>query len=156
MCKSSKYWLKENIWQYNSSYPWAVKLQATFIHFMCFPGDSAGKESACNAGDPGSIPGSGSSPGEGKGYPLQCSGLENPMESDTTERLYLFYTFYIMKILFFLRKKFKHYLFWNNGFLHTIVYQKWALALLTVLQFLITLKSPRCIHLCKCLPYLPF
>ena len=47
---------------------------------MCFPGDSAGKESACNAGDPGSIPGSGSSPGEGKGYPLQCSGLENPMD----------------------------------------------------------------------------
>ena len=40
---------------------------------MCFPGSSAGKESACNAGDPGSIPGSVSSPGEGIGYPLQCS-----------------------------------------------------------------------------------
>ena len=38
-----------------------------------FPGSSAGKESACNAGDPGSIPGSGRSPGEGKGYPLQYS-----------------------------------------------------------------------------------
>ena len=38
-----------------------------------FPGGSAGKESACNAGDPGSIPGSGSSPGEGKDYPLQYS-----------------------------------------------------------------------------------
>ena len=36
-------------------------------------GSSAGKESACNAGDPGSIPGSGSSPGEGMGYPLQYS-----------------------------------------------------------------------------------
>ena len=36
-----------------------------------------GKESACNAGDPGSIPGSGRPPGEGKGYPLQYSGLEN-------------------------------------------------------------------------------
>ena len=36
-----------------------------------FPGGSAGKESACNAGDPGSIPGSGRSPGEGIGYPLQ-------------------------------------------------------------------------------------
>ena len=38
-----------------------------------FPGSSAGKESACDAGDPGSIPGSGSSPGEGIGYPLQYS-----------------------------------------------------------------------------------
>ena len=36
----------------------------------CFPGSSAGKESACNAGDPGSIPGSGSFPGEGIGCPL--------------------------------------------------------------------------------------
>ena len=38
-----------------------------------FPGSSAGKESACNAGDPGSIPGSGSSPGEVIGYPVQYS-----------------------------------------------------------------------------------
>ena len=38
---------------------------------------SAGKESACNVGDLGSIPGLGRSPGEGKGYPLQYSGLEN-------------------------------------------------------------------------------
>ena len=42
-----------------------------------FPGDSACKESACNAGDLGSIPGLGRSPREGKGYPLQYSGLEN-------------------------------------------------------------------------------
>ena len=42
-----------------------------------FPCGSAGKESACNAGDVGSIPGLGRSPGEGKGYPLQYSGLEN-------------------------------------------------------------------------------
>ena len=39
-----------------------------------FPGNSAGKESACNAGDPGSIPGSGRSDGEGIDYPLQYSG----------------------------------------------------------------------------------
>ena len=39
-----------------------------------------GKESAYNAGDPGSIPGSGSSPGEGNGSPLQYSCLENPMD----------------------------------------------------------------------------
>ena len=41
---------------------------------------SAGKESACNAEDRGSIPGLGRSPGEGKGYPLRYSGLENSMD----------------------------------------------------------------------------
>ena len=44
------------------------------------PGGSAGKESACSMGDLGSIPGSGRSPGEGKGYALQYSGLENSMD----------------------------------------------------------------------------
>ena len=43
-----------------------------------FPYSSVGKESACNAGDPGSIPGLGRSPGEGTGNPLQYSCLENP------------------------------------------------------------------------------
>ena len=45
-----------------------------------FPDSSVGKESTCNAEDPGSIPGSERSPGEGKGYPLQYSGLENAMD----------------------------------------------------------------------------
>ena len=45
-----------------------------------FPGGSDGKESACNAGDHGSIPGSGKSPGEGNGNPLQCFCLENSMD----------------------------------------------------------------------------
>ena len=45
-----------------------------------FPGSSAGKESACNTGELGSISGLGRSPGEGKGYPLQYSGLENSMD----------------------------------------------------------------------------
>ena len=45
------------------------------------PGGSAGKEYACNAGDLGWIPGLGRSPREGKGYPLQYSGLENSMDS---------------------------------------------------------------------------
>ena len=44
---------------------------------MGFPGGSAGKDSACNAGDLGLIPGLGRSSGEGKGYPLRYSGLEN-------------------------------------------------------------------------------
>ena len=44
---------------------------------MGFPGVSDGKESACNAGDPGLIPGLGRSPGEGNGYPIQYSCLEN-------------------------------------------------------------------------------
>ena len=47
---------------------------------ICFPCGSAGKESACNAGDLGLIPGLGRSPGERKGYPLQYSGLESSME----------------------------------------------------------------------------
>ena len=45
-----------------------------------FPDSSVGKESACNAGDPGSIPGLGRSPGDGKGYLLQYSGLESSMD----------------------------------------------------------------------------
>ena len=48
----------------------------TYRNGLC---GSASKESACNAGDLGSIPGLGRSPGEGKGYPLQYSGLENSM-----------------------------------------------------------------------------
>ena len=47
---------------------------------MGFPGGSDGKDSACNAGDLGSIPGSGRHPGEGNGNALQYSGLENPMD----------------------------------------------------------------------------
>ena len=66
--------------------------------FLGFPCGSAGKESTCNAGDQGSISGLGRSPGKGKGYPLQYSGLENSMDcivhgvamsQDTTERLSL-------------------------------------------------------------------
>ena len=45
-----------------------------------FPNSSVGKSSACNAEDPGLIPGQGRSPGEGNGSPLQYSCLENPMD----------------------------------------------------------------------------
>ena len=47
---------------------------------MAFPGGSDGKESACNEGDLGSIPGLGRSPEEGNGNPLQYSYLENPTD----------------------------------------------------------------------------
>ena len=75
-----------------------------------FPGGSEVKASACNVGDLGSIPGSGRSPGEGNGNPLQYSCLENPMDggawwatvhgiakswtrlSDFTLLFYFFYT----------------------------------------------------------------
>ena len=63
-----------------------------------FPDSSVGKESTCNAGELGSIPGLERSPGEGKGYPLWYPGLENSMdcighgvaELDTTEQLAFF------------------------------------------------------------------
>ena len=48
--------------------------------FLGFPGGSAGKESTCNVGDLGLIPGLGRSPGEGKGYLFQYSCLENSMD----------------------------------------------------------------------------
>ena len=51
---------------------------------MGFPGGSDGKESACNAGDPGSVTGLGRSSGERNGNPLQYSWLENPIDRGTT------------------------------------------------------------------------
>ena len=73
---------------------------------MGFPCGSAGKESACSVGDLGSIPGLGRSPGEGKGYPLQYSGLENSMdyspwgrkELDTTEQISLLLSYILWPI----------------------------------------------------------
>ena len=53
--------------------------------FLGFPCGSAGKESSCSVGDLGSIPGLGRHPGEGKGYPLQYSGLENSMTVKSVE-----------------------------------------------------------------------
>ena len=50
------------------------------VKYWGFPDSSVGKESACNAGDPGSIPGLERSAGEGIGYPLRYSGLENSMD----------------------------------------------------------------------------
>ena len=62
--------------------------QSSFLFIHCdhrrgFPGGSDGKASACNVGDPGSIPGLGRSSGEGNGNPLQYPCLENPMDGGT-------------------------------------------------------------------------
>ena len=57
------------------------------IYIYSFPHSSVGKESTCNGGDPGSIPGLGRSPGEGIGYPLQYSGLENFMNCMGLQRV---------------------------------------------------------------------
>ena len=59
--------------------PWSRDRLPTPV-FLGFPCSSAGKESACNVGDLSLSPGLGRSPGEGKGYPLQYSGLENSMD----------------------------------------------------------------------------
>ena len=58
----------------------SVQRLAFFGIQLAFPGGSDGEESTCNAGDPASIPGSGRSPGEGNGYPLQYSCPENSMD----------------------------------------------------------------------------
>ena len=77
--------------------PWDRKESDTteqlHFHFKTYPNNyhkpsgskfgSNGKESACNAEDPGAIPGLGRSPGEGNGNPLQYSSLENPMDRGT-------------------------------------------------------------------------
>ena len=76
------------------------KILGTMYFIWGFLCDSAGKEPACNAGDLDLISGLGRSPGEGKGYPLQYSGLENSMNSswgrkgwDMTERLPVYILF---------------------------------------------------------------
>ena len=59
----------------------------SLLRRMGFPGGSDGKESACNSEDAGSIPGSGRSPGEGNGNPLQYFCLENPMDRETWQAI---------------------------------------------------------------------
>ena len=58
---------------------WTTVQSASIHEVDGFPGDLGSKESACNSGDLSLIPGSGRSPGEGNGYPLQYSCLENSM-----------------------------------------------------------------------------
>ena len=68
-----------------------------FIGRRSFPCGSAGKESACNARDLGLIPGLGRSPGEGKGYPLQYSGLVNFIGLQTVGHNWATFTFHTVK-----------------------------------------------------------
>ena len=64
----------------NPSYPHKTAQKNAILYKKELPRWLRGKESACNAGDTGMIPGSGRSPGEGNGNPLQYSCLETPME----------------------------------------------------------------------------
>ena len=89
-----KYWPKFHILNIWTLYKLRLQLNCNeifYIHIQifrflklqkagAFPDSSVGKESVCNAGDPSMISGSGRSTGEGKSYPLQYSGLENPMD----------------------------------------------------------------------------
>ena len=77
--------------------PWRRNRLPTPV-FLGFPYGSTGKESACNAGDLGSIPRLGRSPGEGKGYELQYSGLENSMGSQRVRHNWA--TFTSLKMIF--------------------------------------------------------
>ena len=70
---------KTPIYSWDGKIPWRRDRLTTPV-FLGFPGGSAGKQSACNAGDLGSLSGLGRPPGRGKGYPLQYSGLDNSMD----------------------------------------------------------------------------
>ena len=76
-CKNS--WVLQNSWRRRGGmhHSGELSFNREFTPYWGFPGSSAGKESTSCAGEPGLIPGSGRYPGEGKGYPLQYSGLEN-------------------------------------------------------------------------------
>ena len=67
------------VWFLGQEFPWRRDRLLTPV-FLGFLGGSVGKEFACSAGDLGSVPGLGRSPGEGYCYPLQYSGLENSMD----------------------------------------------------------------------------
>ena len=87
--ESAGYGLHNNVIVPNTTELYTQECLREWVLYVClpqlkikrgFPDSSAGKESACNAGDLGLVPGLGKSPGEGKGYPLQYSGLENSMD----------------------------------------------------------------------------
>ena len=85
--------------------------------FLGSPCGSAGKESTCNAGDQSSIPGLGRSPGEGKGYPLQYSSLENSTDSRESQRVGHDWATFTFKLNLATHKK--NYISWPSGFYPT-------------------------------------
>ena len=80
VCSSANRWCKQLV-MVISFLSYFILYSIEYIkYYLYLPGSSDSKVSAYNAGDPGSIPGSGRSPGEGNGNPLQYSCLENPMD----------------------------------------------------------------------------
>ena len=93
--------------------------------FLGFPGGSAGKGSACDAGNLGSISGLGRSSGEGKGYPLQYSGLENSIDrmgSQRVEHDWVTFTSYCRRDV----KKWNYNYSWHRTFLGCLVRKYWV------------------------------
>ena len=72
--------LVQHVFQICLCVPTMLMVFCCIPSLLVFPGGSDGQESVCNAGDLGLIPGSGRSPGDGNGHPLQYSYLENPMD----------------------------------------------------------------------------
>ena len=112
----------------------------SFVVSTGFPCGSAGKESAWNVGDLGSIPGLGRSPGEGKGYPLQYSGLENSMDyiahgvAKTQTRLSDFHfspCFYSYILGYFCRSVFRFKDFFPSAVMN-ILFNLWSESLIAV------------------------
>ena len=144
--------MQETLVQFLSQEDPLEKGLATHSSILGVPWCSAGKESACVARDLGSISGLGRSPGEGKGYPLQYSGLENSMdcivhgitkESDTTEWLSLsFFMLFIngldtiyhttygieeISILLNLFLSWMGFEFFQVFFMHSLTFNSWML-----------------------------
>ena len=73
--------LNKNPWNFSKVWKWFIIILSVVLSLNGLPCSSNGKESACNVGDSGLIPGSGRSSGEGNGNPLQYSCLKSPMDS---------------------------------------------------------------------------
>ena len=104
-----RFFFLTKIFQINSLSNIQIELILDLLSYMfyCFPGCSDDKEYACNAGDLGSIPGLGRSPGEGNGNPLQYSGLGNPMDREVwratvhgVTKSWAWYTYIMYKLIY--------------------------------------------------------
>ena len=98
------------------------------FNLFSFPGGSTGKESTHNAGELVSIPGLGRSPGEGKGYPLQYSGLGNSMDCMELQRVRHDWVTFTFKLFYVIKKvKLSEFVLLNQKvqFLSVCVYFDW-------------------------------